>query len=390
MSFTADHIIGVIGAGTMGRGIAQIAALHGHRTVLVERDEDTLLAAREQLDHFIQRLSAKGKISDQDAVAAFGNLHFSTDLSAVKDAGLIIEAIVESLEVKQSVFKQLEEIVSKECILASNTSSLSITSIARALEAPDRCIGLHFFNPAPLMKLVEIIPALQTAEACTMACTDLITAWGKVPVVAKDTPAFIVNRIARPFYSEAIRIYEEGMAEPIDIDRAMTQKGGFRMGPFALMDYIGHDVNYKVTETVFEAFFYDSRFVPSFSQKRLVEAGYLGRKSGKGFYDYREDAEPLISTASDQHLQDIADRIIVMLINAAYDALHYGVASRDDIELAMTKGVNYPKGLLAWAADIGLQECVDHLDELYDFYHEDRYRCCARLRADAVNSSTSS
>ncbi len=372
--------IAVIGAGTMGRGIAQLAAIHGHDVILVDQSEQVLIDARDKLDYFIQRLAAKGKLSNEDAVAAFGRLHFTSEMSAIEGSDLVIEAIIENLEIKQKVFRQIESLVSDDCILASNTSSLSITSIASCLEDPSRCIGMHFFNPAPLMKLVELIPAIQSDHGYIKRADDLLDGWGKTTVVAKDTPAFIVNRIARPFYSEAMRIHEEGIAEPATIDWAMKEIGGFRMGPFALMDFIGHDVNYKVTETVFEAFYYDKRYIPSFTQKRLVEAGYLGRKSGRGFYSY-ETEDQMPEANQDHELgQDIVDRILVMLINEAAEAMLFSVASRDDIESAMTLGVNYPKGLLAWAEDIGYPRCVSRLDALHDRYREERYRCSAWLR----------
>jgi len=296
------------------------------------------------------------------------------------DAGMVIEAIVENLEIKKSVFEQLEDITTNDCILASNTSSLSIASIAAACECPERVIGIHFFNPAPLMKLVEIIPAVETDEATLKKSFALIESWGKICVQAKDTPGFIVNRVARPFYGEALRILEEGTADEATIDWAMTELGGFRMGPFTLMDYIGNDVNYTVTETVFKAFYYDPRYKPSFTQKRLSEAGYLGRKSGRGFYQYGENANNPTPDKNEKKGERILDRIVVMLINEAADALHYHVASREAIDLAMTKGVNYPKGLLKWADEYGISRCVGMLDDLYETYHEDRYRCSPLLR----------
>ena len=194
--------------------------------------------------------------------------------------GMVIEAIIENIDIKKSVFSKLESIVDETCILASNTSSLSIASIAAACKKADRVIGIHFFNPAPLMPLVEIIPAVQTSNETTLTSRALVDSWKKVTVLVKDTPGFIVNRVARPFYGEALKIYEEGIADFATIDWAMTEIGGFRMGPFTLMDYIGNDINYTVTETVFAAFYYDPRYKPSFTQKRHSEAGWYGRKSG--------------------------------------------------------------------------------------------------------------
>jgi 3-hydroxybutyryl-CoA dehydrogenase len=282
----------------------------------------------------------------------------------------------------------LEEIVSSDCLIASNTSSLSISAIGSALEKANRFLGIHFFNPAPLMKLVEIIPALQTSDSNLILARETINSWSKITVLAKDTPGFIVNRIARPFYSEALRMYDEGIADFATIDWALTEIAGFRMGPFTLMDYIGNDINYKVTETVYASFFYDGRFMPSFTQKRLADSGYYGRKAGRGYYDYSEGAEKPLANKDMDLGKQIADRVVVMLINLAADTLFMQVANESDIDLAMTKGVNYPKGLLAWANELGLQNCVDQLDALYDEYREERYRCCPLLRRMARDGQT--
>ena len=292
----------------------------------------------------------------------------------------IIEAIIEDFSIKSEVFSKLESIVSKDCILASNTSSLSIASIGSSLKISNRIIGIHFFNPVPLMALVEIIPSIQTSDLILKNVKSLIDGWGKVAVVCKDTPGFIVNRVARPFYGEAIRIYEEGIADFATIDWAMTELGGFRMGPFTLMDYIGNDVNYTVTETVFSAFYFDPRYKPSFTQKRYKEAGFFGRKSGKGFFDYNDETLNVPPNKNRELGEQIFERILVMLINEAIDALFLNIASKEDIDLAMTKGVNYPKGLLKWADDLGISSCVRELDVLYKKYGEDRYRCSPLLR----------
>lgn len=372
--------VGVLGAGTMGSGIAQVAAQSGHRTVLVEINEEQLNKAKASLQKIMLRLVEKGKWTKQFADEAFGRITFSTDMNDFKSCGIIIEAIVENIEVKHPVFSKMESIVSDDCILASNTSSLSIASIGSVLKNPTRIIGIHFFNPAPLMPLVEIIPAVQTSDSVTQQAKTLIDSWKKVTVLAKDTPGFIVNRVARPFYGEALRIYEEGIADFATIDWAMTELGGFRMGPFTLMDYIGNDVNYAVTESVFSAFYYDPRYKPSFTQKRHSEAGYLGRKSGRGYYDYAEGVELPQPTKDEQLGLQIKNRILVMLFNEAIDALFLNIASREDIDLAMTKGVNYPKGLLAWADEFGLKEVLSQLEDLFHEYGEDRYRPSPLLR----------
>lgn len=368
----------------MGSGIAQVAAQAGHEVVISDTSEEALERSKSKLTKVMIRLVEKRKISEKEASETQSNISYVTGVQSFTDCGLVVEAIVEKLEVKQKVFAEIEAVVADDAVLASNTSSLSIGSIAAACEKSERVLGIHFFNPAPLMPLVEIIPAIQTDPKIVNAMRALITGWGKVTVVAKDTPGFIVNRVARPFYGEALRIYEEGFVPdgPVgyaSIDAALKDLG-FRMGPFELMDFIGNDVNYAVTCSAFEAFYYDPRYKPSLTQKSLRDAGWLGRKSGRGYYDYSEGVEKPMTTASASLAENIGWRILVMLINEAADALYLRIASRDDIDLAMTKGVNYPKGLLEWADEKGIQNCVDALDSLQAEYHEDRYRCSPLLR----------
>jgi 3-hydroxybutyryl-CoA dehydrogenase len=326
----------------------------------------------------LSKLTEKGKITSEQADQIVTRIQFCESLDSIAPSELVIEAIVENLEVKRSVFQSIEKIVSETCILATNTSSLSVTSIAAACSNPERFIGIHFFNPAPLMPLVEIIPALQTDAKWAGICAELMHAWGKTPVICKDTPGFIVNRVARPFYSEALRIYDEGIADMATIDAAMRALG-FRMGPFELMDMIGHDVNYTVTESVFNAMYFDPRYRPSLTQKKLVEAKWFGRKSGRGFYQYAEGVAAPTPSDDSALLNRIGERILVMLINEAYDAVYYRVASADSIDLAMTKGVNYPKGLVAWGQELGLDKVRSVMLELYETYREDRYRLSAGL-----------
>lgn len=373
-------VVGILGAGTMGAGIAQVAAQNKSEVVLVDLSQEMLTKAEVSLDKILTRLVEKGTVSDDEKINIQGRITYSTDINDFKSCKIVIEAIVENIEVKHKVFKELEAIVSETCILASNTSSLSIASIGSALKKADRIIGIHFFNPAPLMPLVEIIPAVQTSEETLTTSKELIKNWKKVGVVCKDTPGFIVNRVARPFYGEALRIYEEGIADFATIDWAMTSIGEFRMGPFTLMDYIGNDVNYTVTESVFEAFYYDSRFKPSFTQKRHKEAGYFGRKSGRGFYDYSEGTALPVPVENKKIGTYIFERILVMLINEAIDAVFLNVASKEDVDLAMTNGVNYPKGLLKWADEIGLDVILERSEQLFAEYGEDRYRPNPLLR----------
>lgn len=380
--------IGVVGAGAMGNGIAQVAAQSGHTVFVYDTRTEALEMAKGKLVSIMDRLVEKGKIDRETADANVARVHYIDDLQAMRSAGLVIEAIIENLDAKKSVFENLEKVVSDDAILASNTSSLSIASISAAVQKPERVIGIHFFNPAPLMPLVEIVPSLMTDESVTKTSKDLIDSWKKVTVIAKDTPGFIVNRVARPFYSESIKMYEEGVADPATIDHALKTVGGFRMGPFELTDLIGHDVNYVVTETVWEAFFYDPRFKPSISQKRLMEGKMLGRKTGRGWFDYREGSDKPTPSEDVQLHTKITDRVVTMLINEAADALLMGIASAKDIDLAMTKGVNYPKGLLAWADEIGIETVLERLESLFEEYGDDRYRPCVLLKRMAKNGET--
>lgn len=378
-------LVGIIGSGTMGSGIAQVAATAGCFVKLYDTNHSALERSKVALEKILSRLVEKSRIDEIEKSRIQNNILYVDNLKDLSDSDIVIEAIVENLEIKQKVFSELETYVSADCTIASNTSSLSIASIASSLKKPERCIGIHFFNPAPLMQLVEVVPAVQTSKNVLEKSVKMISEWGKVVAVAKDTPGFIVNRVARPFYGEALRIYEEGIADFATIDNSLKSLGGFKMGPFELMDFIGNDVNYTVTETVFMAFYFDPRYKPSFTQKRFSEAGYLGRKSGKGYYDYDENGVIVIpnvgNTSHDEKLaQQIFDRVLVMLINEAADALFWNIASAEDIDNAMTKGVNYPKGLLAWANEKGIAWCVSKMDELYDEYREDRYRCSPLLR----------
>jgi 3-hydroxybutyryl-CoA dehydrogenase len=373
-------IIGVVGAGTMGAGIAQVAAQNGHQVIIMDSSISTLEKAKSQHEKQVNRLVEKGVIEQDMRDQILGSISYTESIADMRSCELVIEAIIEKLDIKHEVFRKLEEVVSQACILASNTSSLSIASIGSVLVNSERIIGIHFFNPAPLMPLVELIPAVQTNLTTIQKARVLIESWKKVVVVCKDTPGFIVNRVARPFYGEALRIYEEGIADFATIDWALTHFGGFRMGPFTLMDYIGNDVNYTVTETVFEAFYYDPRFRPSFTQKRHKEAGFYGRKSGRGFYQYSEGVEQPSPIKDEELGRVIFERILVMLINEAIDAVFLHIASIEDIDLAMTNGVNYPKGLLKWADELGLDWVLTRLETLHKEYGDDRYRPNPLLR----------
>lgn len=488
-ALTQTAAVGVIGAGTMGQGIAQIAAQAGHPVILFDAQEGAAEKALSNIKKLLLRSVEKGRITADQCDQALSLLSVGQSLDDLAPAKLIIEVIIEDLAIKQQVFQKLEAMVAEDTILATNTSSLSITAIGSALKRPENLVGMHFFNPAPLMKLVEVISGLATDKAVAETIYDTAAAWGKKPVHAKSTPGFIVNRVARPFYAEALRIATENAADVATIDAVLRESGGFRMGAFELMDLIGHDVNYAVTNSVYNAYYNDQRFLPSLMQKELVDGGFLGRKSGRGFYSYAEgadkpnpatintqlptpksvtlvgeagiptdlltlieeagitlhhkeseenylqvgDATLMLTTgfmatqqAEDSEIDDLiffdlaldyakatrialapADqatekaiedavglfqalgkkvtviddcpgmivmRTVCMLANEGADAVNQGVCDVAAVDTAMCNGVNYPKGPLAWADEIGIVTVMDVLDNLGLTYGEDRYR----------------
>ncbi|MET3998668.1 3-hydroxyacyl-CoA dehydrogenase PaaH [Marinobacterium sp. MBR-109] len=485
--FDTQSVIGVIGAGTMGAGIAQVAAKAGHQVLLFDAAEGAAERGRDGVAKGLQKLVARGKMQAEEVDALVGRITPITSLQEMASAALVIEAIVERLDVKQSVFGQLEEICSDSTVLATNTSSISVTAIGSTLKRPQNLVGMHFFNPAPIMKLVEVISGLDTDPNVADAIYALSASWGKKPVHAKSTPGFIVNRVARPFYAEGFRISQEGGADNATIDAVIREAGGFRMGPFELTDLIGHDVNYAVTSSVFAAYYNDQRFLPSLIQLELVNAGHFGRKSGKGFYDYSEGAEkpqpqtaepadkpasvtfegdlgvaePLAALFEDAGVEVIrtegdgrirvgdatlmltngqfstarasesghrnliqfdlaldytaatrialapADqaedsairqtiglfqaagkavsiiddvpgmivmRTLAMLANEGFDAVNQQVCNAEAVDIAMQGGVNYPRGPISWASEVGLGRILNVLRNLGASYGEDRYR----------------
>ncbi len=384
MSLSPHAPIAVVGAGTMGQGIAQVAATFGHPVALFDSQSAQVERAKGAITKALQKDVEKGRLKDTESSAILSRLRFVSGATPTSEAfgapELVIEAIIEDLQVKQQLFQQLESFLAPTSIIGTNTSSLSVTAIAAGCKHAERVVGIHFFNPATLMPLVEIVPGMATSPSVRDAIAPLMLGWKKKPVVARDTPGFIVNRIARPFYGESLRLLEEGIADIPTIDWAMKELGGFRMGPFELMDLIGNDVNFKVTCSVFESFFYDPRYRPSLTQKRMVEAQRLGRKSGRGYYDYAPTATPPTPTTDQKLGGRIVERVLAMLMNEAIDAVYLQIASPTDIETAMTAGVNYPKGLLAWADSFGLERLLGVLDDLQSEYREDRYRASPLLR----------
>jgi 3-hydroxybutyryl-CoA dehydrogenase len=288
MNLDTAHVL-VVGAGLMGAGIAQVAAQAGHEVALFDTRDGAAEAAKAKLAATLDGLVAKGKLSAEAVAATLARIK---PVAALQPADLVIEAIVENLDVKRTLFAELEALLPDEAVIATNTSSISVTALARGMQRPERLVGMHFFNPVPLMKLVEVVSGLGTAPEVAQAVFDLAARWGKTPVHARSTPGFIVNRIARPYYAEALLLLQDRVAKPEVID-ACLRAAGFRMGPCELMDLIGHDTNFAVTNSVFAANFFDRRFTPSLVQQELVDAGFLGRKSGRGFYRYPDGAPAL-------------------------------------------------------------------------------------------------
>lgn len=379
----------------MGSGIAQVAAAAGHRVLLYDTSPAALDRAITSIEKNLARSVEKGRLTPEQSdeirdrvILAGVDTADVTKLDEFRGCSLVIEAVLEELDVKRDIFSRLEKAVGDDAVLGTNTSSLSVTAIARGCKRPERVVGIHFFNPPTILPLVEIVPGLVTSKNVTQATRELVNRWGKTTVIASDTPGFIVNRIARPFYGEALRIYEEGIADFATIDWAMRELGGFRMGPFELMDFIGNDINFAATRAVFEATYFDPRYKPFLTQQRLFEAGFLGRKTGRGYYDYSSGAASPEPNRDDALGRRILDRILAMLINEAADAVLFKIASVQDIDLAMVAGVNYPKGLLAWADELGIVTVLSRLEELQKEYGEDRYRPSALLRRLAAAGKT--
>ncbi len=375
--------VGIVGAGTMGSGIAQVALHAGHPVTLADVQPDVVARGQAAISTGMQRLVAKGQLAASDTAGVLARLTATTDLGDLADAGLVIEAVPEKLTLKRALFSRLS-LICPQAVLASNTSSLRISDIAAGAADPERVVGMHFFNPAPVMPLVEVVRGSRSSPGAIALVTLAARAWGKTPVLAADTPGFIVNRVARPYYLEALRIVGEGLATVPAVDRAM-EAVGFRMGPFRLLDLIGIDVNYDVSQAVYAAFDQHPRFAPHAIQTEMVARGQLGRKTGRGFYDYTAATTPeqiIRTTDLDPVLAaTIQQRILACIINEAYYAVGEHVATPADIDTAMRLGTNYPRGPLAWGEALGLAVVRDTLRGLQRMNPE-RYALAPRLDAE--------
>jgi 3-hydroxybutyryl-CoA dehydrogenase len=386
--------LGVVGAGTMGAGIAQVAAQAGFPVVLYDVESRFVERGQQAIAGSLDRAVARGRLPAEERDALLERVQPTTDFQRLGECQFVVEAVPEDLRLKEDVFQRLDKACPPEALLVSNTSSLSVTEVGRASGRPHNVVGMHFFNPPPAMKLVEVVRSELAGPDAVEATLDIARKMGKTPVVCLDTPGFIVNRVARPYYLESLRTFGSGLAAIDEIDSALKQ-AGFPMGPFQLMDLIGLDVNFAVTTSVFEQRFGEERFRPHLVQQRLVRAGRLGRKTKSGFYDYSTDPPRPTLEAEQAGPQApgpwdrwpggwILARVLSALINEAYFALGEGVASAEGIDTAMQLGTNYPKGPIAWGDEVGLPLVLETLLALEDWYRDGRFAPAPRLRARAA------
>jgi len=376
----------------MGSGIAQVAAQAGHEVHLVDAAPGAAATAREKLSTTLARLVEKGRLTAEESDGILERIVIGPaadgDLKALPPVGLAIEAVVENLGVKHDIFDTLADAHDDSTVLATNTSSLDVNAIAANLRAPERVIGLHFFNPPPLMKLVEVVRTTQSSGDVLTDAMELMRAWGKTPVMCTSTPGFIVNRVARPFYGEAQRMVQDGVADPATLDLALREHGGFRMGPFELTDLIGQDVNLAVGTSVWLQTDRDPRYEPVDAQRQLVEQGRLGRKSGRGWFEYDESGQPLDVAPDEGRVRELVGgpvetdpvaRTIARLVNEGVDLVRRGEACAEDVDTAMKLGTNYPKGPHEWLAEIGSATIVEQLRALDAAFPGGRYRVSPAL-----------
>ncbi|WP_245735959.1 3-hydroxyacyl-CoA dehydrogenase NAD-binding domain-containing protein [Pedococcus cremeus] len=382
--------VSVVGAGAMGAGIAQVAASAGHPVALVDAVSGVVEKAVAGIIGSLQRQEAKGRISSAQLEATVERITPVDAISQLPASALVIEAVREDLDTKRALFNELAERQSRETVLATNTSSLDVGAIAEGLPEPGRVIGLHFFNPPPVMRLVEVVRGRSSSPEVIEAAAGLVRTWGKTPVVCASTPGFIVNRVARPFYGEAQRMLMDGVADAATLDAAL-RSAGFRMGPLELTDLIGQDVNLAVGTSVWEQTGRDPRYAPTAMQQELVAAGHLGRKSGQGVYRYDPSGAPLDAEPDQARLAELLGgpvetdpvaRTLAMLVNEAVDLVHRGEAGADDVDTAMTLGTNYPKGPIAWGREIGYAVVADQLAALDRAFPGGRYRPSSALSGE--------
>jgi 3-hydroxybutyryl-CoA dehydrogenase len=391
---SAARVIGVIGAGTMGAGIAQLAARSGARTILHDPLPEALQRGTQYARDGLGKEAAKGRLSTEEADVAAARIEPVGDLAAFAPCELVIEAAPERLQLKHELYARLsEEIVSAECVLATNTSSLLVTAIAATAQNPERVVGMHFFNPAPIMRLLEVVAGEQSDERSLALARTTGEAMGKTVIGAVDGPGFLVNRCNRPFGLEALRLLQERIADIETIDRTMRIEGGFRMGPFELMDLVGVDTGLEISKSFYEQSFGEPRWRPSPIAARYVAAGRYGRKTGRGYYDYSSDPyrppdpdpDPDPPTRADASSRPAAggvlERIVCQVINECAFALGEGIGTAEDIDTGMVLGLAYPRGPLAWADEIGLDHVLAVLEGLWEEYREERYRSAPALRS---------
>ena len=388
--------VGVVGAGTMGAGIAQVAALGGYDTVIYELDSRALERGLEQLRGALRRGAERGRWSEQDAIDALGRVESDTIIEAVRDCDLVIEAAPENLDLKRNLFERLSSVCGPGTVLATNTSSLSVTAIAASVPGPERIVGMHFFNPPALMQLVEIVAGDESGEPALELATEVARGMGRTPIRARDSMGFVANRCVRPFFLESLRMLGEGVAPHDEIDRIVRLGAGMRMGPFELMDLIGLDVNFTVAKSFWEQSFGEPRWRPTPIHERMVASGRLGRKTGRGFYSYEKDTphrprdpdfrgerpifdeDQLIEVAG-ENAPIVLTRLGATIANEACFALGERVASAEDINTAMRLGYNWPIGPLEWGERLGWSRSLGVLEELRDLRGE-AYRPAPALR----------